>query len=141
MLPTIPHDGVCLLILSTHRLGNGIKVGDLVSFKNPVKKGDAVKRVMGLEGDYVVWDSPDASRGGIRHDGGRRMGNGAVMLQVPKGHVWVVGDNLPASRDSRTYGPVPMALIKGKVVAQCYPWHEMHWIKNPMDEPLPSQQL
>lgn len=36
------------------------------------------------------------------------------MIQVPEGHVWVEGDNSSWSRDSRYFGPVPMALIKGR---------------------------
>ena len=41
---------------------------------------------------------------------------------MPKGHVWVQGDNIYASRDSRDFGPVPYGLIYGKVfwrVSQC----------------------
>lgn len=41
-----------------------------------------------------------------------------VSAQVPPGHVWLTGDNLILSRDSREYGPVPLALVKGRVVAQ-----------------------
>ena len=36
-------------------------------------------------------------------------------MQVPKGHVWLQGDNAYNSTDSRHYGPVPYALIQGKV--------------------------
>lgn len=56
------------------------------------------------------------------------------MAQVPPGHVWLIGDNLPASRDSRLYGPVPMALIDGKVIARtgAWPW-QMHAVENPFD--------
>jgi inner membrane protease subunit 1 len=36
-------------------------------------------------------------------------------MQVPNGHVWLQGDNQYVSRDSREYGPVPAALVKGKV--------------------------
>ena len=36
------------------------------------------------------------------------------MIQVPEGHIWVEGDNLAWSRDSRFYGAVPMALVKGR---------------------------
>ena len=36
------------------------------------------------------------------------------MIQVPEGHVWLEGDNQAWSRDSRFYGPVPLALIKGR---------------------------
>lgn len=35
--------------------------------------------------------------------------------QVPKRHVWIQGDNIYASRDSRHFGPVPYGLIEGKV--------------------------
>lgn len=38
--------------------------------------------------------------------------------KVPQGHCYIVGDNLPWSRDSRDYGPLPLALIQGKVVAK-----------------------
>jgi len=34
------------------------------------------------------------------------------------GHVWLQGDNLIMSRDSREYGPVPLGLVKGRVVCQ-----------------------
>jgi inner membrane protease subunit 1 len=37
---------------------------------------------------------------------------------VPKGHIWVSGDNAADSRDSRLYGPVPMALIHGRLFAR-----------------------
>lgn len=39
-----------------------------------------------------------------------------TSLQVPEGHCWVVGDDLPHSRDSRMFGPLPMALIAGKPI-------------------------
>lgn len=54
----------------------------------------------------------------------------ADMLQVPKGHCWVVGDNLAWSRDSRLFGPVPMALIKGKVLARYRLWSDFQWLGN-----------
>ncbi|MBA0603071.1 hypothetical protein Gorai_003230 [Gossypium raimondii] len=40
--------------------------------------------------------------------------NSALMF-VPKGHVWIQGDNLYVSRDSRHFGPLPYGLIEGKV--------------------------
>lgn len=51
-------------------------------------------------------------------------------IQIPEGHCWVEGDNLPDSRDSREYGPVPLALVKGKVIAKVWPLGEMKWIPN-----------
>lgn len=45
-------------------------------------------------------------------------------MKVPQGHCWVVGDNLPASQDSRMFGPLPLALILGKAVYKVSPWAE-----------------
>ena len=53
-----------------------------------------------------------------------------MRKQVPEGHCWVTGDNLPESRDSRTYGPLPLGLIKGKGTAKVWPLHDMKWLGN-----------
>lgn len=58
-----------------------------------------------------------------------------VLQQVPEGHCWVLGDNLPYSRDSRFYGPLPLALIKGKVLAKVFPWSDIGWIVNKLQTP------
>ena len=53
-----------------------------------------------------------------------------MTTQVPQGHCWIVGDNLKHSRDSRHFGPLPLALVKGKVVARLSPWYRSHRIVN-----------
>ena len=55
--------------------------------------------------------------------------------QVPDGHCWLLGDNLPESRDSRTYGPLPLALIQGKVTARVWPLSEIGWMRNALQRP------
>ena len=66
-----------------------------------------VKRVVGVEGDLVrlrgnarVFDGDGA--GG----GGGFSGAAGSVVEVPKGHVWVEGDEGFHSRDSNDYGPV-----------------------------------
>jgi len=116
MLPTFEVRGDSVIISKFYRRGRGIKVGDVVSFHSVVEPGESViKRVLGLEGDYVLRDTPESTD---------------LMIQVPEGHCWVIGDNLPHSRDSRHFGPMPMALIKGKVIAKVFPWNERKWIEN-----------
>ncbi|KAL2075472.1 hypothetical protein VTL71DRAFT_415 [Oculimacula yallundae] len=120
MLPTILVQGDWMLVDRRFRRGRGVGVGDVVSFHSVVEPGEAaMKRVVGMEGDYVVRNTPGQG------------GDGMVM--VPKGHCWVVGDNLPWSRDSRHFGPMPMALIKGKVVAKVFPLKERRWLENGLE--------
>jgi len=55
------------------------------------------------------------------------------VIRVPEGHCWVQGDNLEWSRDSRLFGPLPLALVKAKVLAVVRPYGEAKWIKNERD--------
>ena len=43
------------------------------------------------------------------------------LAQVPDGYMWLEGDNQHNSTDSRNYGPVPMALLRGRVAARVWP--------------------
>lgn len=38
----------------------------------------------------------------------------SFIFKIPKGHVWLLGDNPNYSKDSRDYGPVPYGLIRGR---------------------------
>ncbi|KAI6809113.1 hypothetical protein KC367_g7677 [Hortaea werneckii] len=127
MLPTIASNGDCLLISKYYRRGREVQVGDVVSYKLPLKPGEnGVKRVVGLSGDFV--EVKEAVVEEVEEeDGGRRkvVGSRPRCLQVPQGHCWVVGDNLAWSRDSRIFGPLPLALVTGKVIAK---WSWSSWV-------------
>ena len=58
--------------------------------------------MLGRQGDHI--EVPTAGNFG-----------GSMRVRVPKGHLWLQGDNKDNSTDSRDYGPVPYALLKGKV--------------------------
>lgn len=47
------------------------------------------------------------------------------VIYVPRGHVWVEGDNIENSTDSRTYGPIPIGLIQSRVLCRIWPFNEM----------------
>ena len=126
MLPTLATQGDQALICWLYANGQGVQVGDIITFDHPVLRGvRAMKRVVGMEGDYVLRDTPGGLDGqwsdGIEGWGPEIEQDDEspdpTMIRVPRGHCWVVGDNLSWSRDSRMYGPLPLALIKGKVIA------------------------
>lgn len=119
MFPTFPVDRKSIVLaesLSVHT--RNIKVGDVVNAQHvlfPTKR--MVKRVLGLEGDMVVVPPSRA------FDPGR-------VVIVPKGHVWIQGDNLERSSDSRAFGPVPYAMVEAKLVFQCWPPSRAGWVRH-----------
>ncbi|KAI9330286.1 mitochondrial inner membrane protease subunit 1 [Obelidium mucronatum] len=107
MLPTLNAAGDWVLVAAVAPARKqSLRVGDVVAARSPLHANRAVcKRVLGVPGDVVLRD-PSVSLETVR---------------VPPGHVWLQGDNLSHSIDSRTYGPLPMGLIKGKVVCKLWP--------------------
>jgi len=121
-------------------------VGDLIILKHPIFENlNAGKRVIGMPGDFVVRD-PHMSRtvGGMpiaaiaSPEANREE---PEMIEVPPGHVWVAGDNLSWSRDSRFYGPVPMGLILGKIVRYSHPSSDwmIDMVKTAKDQLMPAR--
>ena len=89
----------------SHRLSPPrIQRGDLVVALSPTNpKRSICKRVLGLPGDSIMVDPRDLD---------------SPHVVVPRGHLWLQGDNYNNSTDSRVYGPVPMGLVRGKVYAR-----------------------
>ncbi|PON98576.1 Peptidase S26A, signal peptidase I [Trema orientale] len=110
MLPTLNLTGdVVISEHVSHRLGK-LGRGDLVLVRSPENPRKIMtKRIVGMEGDRVTFflDPNFAER--------------CRTAVVPKGHVWIQGDNIYASNDSRHFGPVPYGLIQGKVFFRVWP--------------------
>ncbi|RKO97078.1 LexA/Signal peptidase, partial [Caulochytrium protostelioides] len=119
MLPTLHMEGDVVLL---SHLAFTPQAGDLVVFKSPLDpRRFVVKRVVGVPGDTVLhepWRRLTHNRielSKIRCDGPPPP-DALVPLTVPPGTLWVQGDNVANSTDSRHYGPVPIGLVVGRVV-------------------------
>ncbi|KAJ4721091.1 putative Mitochondrial inner membrane protease subunit [Melia azedarach] len=78
--------------------------GDVIIFRSPGNhKEKHVKRIIGLPGDWV--GSPSS------YD----------VVKIPNGHCWVEGDNPSSSMDSRSFGPIPLGLVRGRVTHIVWP--------------------
>jgi len=74
MLPTFEVLGDFVIVDRWYRRGRGIQVGDLVTFDSVVKPGEKViKRVLGLEGDYVLRDTPESGSDAMIQVSGTRL--------------------------------------------------------------------
>ena len=59
MLPTFNSFGDWVVLSKFYRRGRNVEVGDVVSFRHPVDEDSrAVKRVLGMPGDFVCRDTP-----------------------------------------------------------------------------------
>ncbi|CAH6719947.1 mitochondrial inner membrane protease subunit 1 [[Candida] jaroonii] len=95
-----------------------LDIGDVIIAIKPSDPNQRVcKRITGMPGDIILVDPSSSSpltynqTEIVKNDGFNK------FIKIPKGHVWVTGDNLCHSLDSRSYSVLPMALIKGKIIA------------------------
>lgn len=96
------------------------KLNPFGSSKSEVNKDDPLREIMpfaDIEDD--AFDS-DKSKHINNQESAMRTFRRKVII-VPKGHLWLEGDNSENSIDSRTYGPVPMGLIQSKATFRLYP--------------------
>lgn len=103
-------------VLVNRARGGRSQRGDVVAFDSPDDAGLAwIKRVVALSGDRVeIREGSLVVNGEVRDTSGPSP-NDLEGLTVPPGHVFVLGEDLGNSRDSRHFGPLPMARIRGRV--------------------------
>ncbi|CCX13414.1 catalytic subunit of the mitochondrial inner membrane peptidase complex [Pyronema domesticum] len=87
-----------------------LRRGEVVMFRSPTDPSrQVVKRIIGLEGDLIRTRHPYPQE----------------ITVVPRGQLWVEGDEAFHSLDSNTYGPIPIALVTGRVTHIVYPLDRM----------------
>jgi signal peptidase I len=98
--------------------------GDVVVVSRPAGEKSLIKRVVGLPGEVLevrqghVWiDGELLDEPWVTYFGGPDY----EPTRIPEGHVFVLGDNRPNSRDSRHIGPVPLSDIRGHALFIYWP--------------------
>jgi signal peptidase I len=100
------------------------RIGEGVGLVQP-STDEYIKRVVGLPGDTVE------GRSGLLYVNGRRLvepylpqGTPTLpgfVVHVPKGRLWVMGDNRTNSSDSRVFGTIPIRTVVGRTVFKVWP--------------------
>ncbi|KAI0756656.1 peptidase S24/S26A/S26B/S26C [Daedaleopsis nitida] len=121
MLPTMALTGEAALELRWINVNN-LSRGDLVTFISPLDPTRIVcKRITGMPGDVVCVDPTGTYAPSTEH------------VMIPKHHLWVTGDNLAYSRDSRMHGPIPLGLVRGRLYARLWPIRQFKVFPNTFD--------
>ncbi|HEX9260271.1 MAG TPA: signal peptidase I, partial [Acidimicrobiales bacterium] len=110
--------------------------GDVVVFERPPGEPDTsikdlIKRVIGLSGDTVEGRDCEVLVNGQAlvepyTDGKCTSTFGPV--NVPTGEIFVMGDNRPASQDSRVFGPIDEDLVVGRAFVIIWPIGRWGWL-------------
>jgi len=137
MLPTFKNNTILLIEKLTQRFGK-LKNGDIVVIKIPEylddKKTYAIKRIIATQGQHIAIENGYVYINGNKivedYTGGVAMGPVSNLhnnLTVPEGFIYVLGDNrLPGeSKDSRTFGPIAVSRVEGRVIFRVFPFSEL----------------
>src|SRR5947209_1496589 len=107
--------------------------GDVIVFHYPLDTTkDFIKRVIGLPGDTITLDSTTVTVDGVAlnepYISERANPLGKKDIKVPPDEYFVMGDNRPASDDSRDWGFVPKYDLVGKAVFVYWPFNKWELI-------------
>lgn len=140
MMPTLQEGNLLIVNKLSYQMGN-IRRFDIVVFHANAKE-DYVKRVIGLPGDRIEYKNDVLYINGKRIEepylqpykqkliDGKLTGDFTLeeltgQKTVPKGYIFVLGDNRLSSWDSRHFGFVKISRVVGKVNLRYWPFNKM----------------
>ena len=126
MEPTL-QDGQRVVVDKVRPALGEIERGDLIIFISPEDPAkNLIKRVIGIGGDRIelVGDQVLLNGEALTEEYTHRTlfpDRPGDVIEVEAGHLFMMGDNRPQSRDSRDFGIVPVHLVRGKVLLRLWP--------------------
>jgi len=136
MVPTFS-DGQYLIIDELSYLIGKPQRDDVVVFKNPNNpKIYFIKRIIGLPGEKVDVVGNDVTITNQEHPEGFKLNQSFIVntggidghMQLGQDQYFVMGDNRPASSDSRYWGAVPKNLLVGKAFLRLLPINKIDFM-------------
>ena len=117
--------GAVVFVRAGHYRRHAPKRGELAVY-DMRERGSYLGRIVGLPGETIAivdgtvtidgqpWAEPHVPRASVVDDYSLSM----APVDVPAGHVFLLGDNRDHSADSRMEGPVSIARLEGRVVTE-----------------------
>lgn len=134
MQPTLEDRNILLIEKISLRFGK-LQRGDIVTVNVPefLDQGreTIIKRIIALENDTVeikegrvFVNGKELEENYIVGSMTRSMDSRYDNVTVPKGHIYILGDNRNNSMDSRMRGPIDIKKVSGKVLVRIFPLDE-----------------
>ncbi len=132
MRPTLQDGEYILVNKLAYKFSEPVR-GDIVVFVFPVNpEEDLIKRIIGVPGDTITIQDGMLTVNGVVVDepyiNAPPAYNGT--WQVPKGELFVLGDNRNDSRDSHQWGLLPIENVIGRAVLIYWPPEEWQVIRH-----------
>ena len=144
MEPNFQHGQYLLVNKLAYRLGE-YRRGDVIVFHYPNNPSqDYIKRVIGLPGDTVEFRDGVLIVNGLTVE--EPYDQVPIARDIPAqtvapGFLYVLGDNRPASSDTRTWGQLSQEFVIGKAWLAIWPVEEAGMVEHPAIEIGPALEL
>jgi signal peptidase I len=129
-------EGDILIVLQIPPFESSIERGTVVICSPPwVKSKYVIKRIIGLEKDYITIDRNDQVMVFKENQGVNLLNSDndkpfKKYWQVKENEYFITGDNYEKSTDSRSMGPIDRKYVKGVAIYRIWPLHKAGGVEN-----------